>query len=159
VCRHPLTGKYLLCQEFASQGFWLPGGACDGGESFTQAARREAMEEAGLNIDLKGILEIEYNPNKRSTDRAVSAALKKSSGGVAEAWVKLRVTFYAEVAESDLHLSPKCIPDFESAGAAWCSAEEICEKKFLRGNEPKHWANYLENGGVVYPLSILKEEK
>ena len=25
ICRHPGTGKYLLCQEFADQGFWCPG--------------------------------------------------------------------------------------------------------------------------------------
>ena len=26
VCRHPMTKKYLLCQEFSNQGYWLPGG-------------------------------------------------------------------------------------------------------------------------------------
>ena len=26
VCRHPLTGAFLVVQEFANSGFWLPGG-------------------------------------------------------------------------------------------------------------------------------------
>ena len=35
-------------------GFWLPGGAVDGGESLTSAAKRETLEEAGIDIHLKG---------------------------------------------------------------------------------------------------------
>ena len=32
VCRHPISKRYLLCQEFGNQGFWLPGGGVDAGE-------------------------------------------------------------------------------------------------------------------------------
>lgn len=32
VCRHPVTKKYLVVQEFCNSGYWLPGGAVDAGE-------------------------------------------------------------------------------------------------------------------------------
>lgn len=37
-------------------------GAVDNEESPTKAAKRETMEEAGIDIDIKGILSLEYNP-------------------------------------------------------------------------------------------------
>jgi 8-oxo-dGTP pyrophosphatase MutT (NUDIX family) len=127
VCRHPVTGKFLLCQEFANQGFWLPGGAVDGGETFQDAAKRETMEEAGMPVDLKGILGIEYNPCGR-IGRDGNHYL-----------VRMRVIFYAEPSEEGLRMFPKSSPDFESAGACWCSVDELKDIK-LRGGEPKQWA-------------------
>lgn len=144
VCKHPLTGKYLLCQEFANQGFWLPGGAVDAGESLTKAAIRECEEEAGITVQLKGLLGIEYDA--RQGDR----------GGSGESgYIRMRVTFYAEPV--DLNQCPKTIPDYESAGACWCSAEEINGAIKLRGHEPRHWVSYLGNGGIIYPMAILTE--
>jgi 8-oxo-dGTP pyrophosphatase MutT (NUDIX family) len=181
VCRHPRTGKFLLCQEFSNQGFWLPGGAVDGGETLTTAAVRETKEEAGLDVHLKGILAVEYNPCGRIS-REDNDYL-----------VRLRVVFYAEPAPESLDASPKrsvmcgvracvcvfphtppvfvnpdstsvppcfptrdSIPDYESAGAAWCSLEQL-ERIKLRGPEPLQWARYLHNGGAIYPLDMLKE--
>jgi len=37
-----------------SIGFWLPGGAVDGGEGLMAAAKRETLEEAGIEVDIKG---------------------------------------------------------------------------------------------------------
>ena len=120
VCRHPLTNKYLLCQEFGNQGYWLPGGAVDAGESLTSAAIRETKEEAGIDIELKGILGIEYDPREGN----------RSNGG---SYVRMRVIFYAEPIDNTQ--LPKSLPDFESAGACWCSEEEIKNILKLRGNE------------------------
>lgn len=40
---------------------------------------------------------------------------------------------------------PKSRPDFESAGACWCSAEDLLEGGLrLRGGEPRHWARLVE---------------
>ena len=69
MCRHPQTGAFLLCQEFAGQGFWMPGGAVDPGETFTMAAVRETKEEAGIDIELKGILAVEHSPQHREHSR------------------------------------------------------------------------------------------
>jgi ADP-ribose pyrophosphatase YjhB (NUDIX family) len=127
ICRHPLTGKFLLCQEFANQGFWCPGGAVDCGEVLTIAAKRETIEEAGVDIDLKGILAIEYNPVGVS---------QRTHNYI----VRLRVIFYAEPSmELGMNQLPKSSPDYESAGACWCSYEEIQNSIKLRGSEPKRW--------------------
>jgi 8-oxo-dGTP pyrophosphatase MutT (NUDIX family) len=145
ICRHPDTHRYLLCQEFASQGFWCPGGAVDPGERFMEAAKRETIEEAGIDIELKGILGIEYNPcgmDRRQTSY----------------FVRMRVIYYAEPSEKGLRQLPKSRPDFESAGACWASFEEIQSNRVkLRGAEPRKWAKYLEDGGMVFPLSLLQE--
>jgi ADP-ribose pyrophosphatase YjhB (NUDIX family) len=52
--RRILTMRVLLFVEFGDQGFWLPGGAVNPGESFTVAARRKYLEQAGVDIELKG---------------------------------------------------------------------------------------------------------
>ncbi len=54
ICRNPRTGLFLLCHEFSDLGFWLPGGAVDPGESLRAAAVRETLEEAGIQVELKG---------------------------------------------------------------------------------------------------------
>jgi 8-oxo-dGTP pyrophosphatase MutT (NUDIX family) len=128
ICRHPHTGKFLLCQEFANQGYWCPGGAVDPGETLTTAAVRETIEEAGIEVELKGILGVEYNPvgiSQRTQNHII----------------RLRVIFYAEPTQSKgMSQLPKSSPDYESAGACWCSYEEIQSDIKLRGNEPKRWS-------------------
>jgi hypothetical protein len=54
-----------------------------------------------------------------------------------DSYVKMRVIFYAE--PRDLSQLPKSIPDFESAGACWCSLEQIEGGLKLRGSEPRQW--------------------
>ena len=68
ICRNPLTGKYLAVYE-KNKTWWVPGGRVDAPESFSDGARRECIEEAGINVELKGILRIEqsgggYNMNR-----------------------------------------------------------------------------------------------
>ena len=47
--------------ESRGRGWWIPGGAVDAGENFVVAAHRECLEEAGIRVDLKGILKIDYS--------------------------------------------------------------------------------------------------
>jgi 8-oxo-dGTP pyrophosphatase MutT (NUDIX family) len=60
VCRNK-QGKYLAVNESRNRGWWLPGGRVDPPESFHEAAIRETLEEAGIHVELKGVLRIEYN--------------------------------------------------------------------------------------------------
>ena len=39
----------------------IPGGGCDPGEGLTHAALREVREETGIEVELTGILKIEYH--------------------------------------------------------------------------------------------------
>ena len=50
--------RFLMVQEFASQGFWLPAGGLDEGESLRQCAARECLEEAGVCVEIKGLLQV-----------------------------------------------------------------------------------------------------
>lgn len=102
------------------------------------------MEEAGIEVDLKGILSIEYNSCGRYEHDS-------------KYLVRMRVVFYAEPTERHMNTLPKSLPDFESAGACWCSHEDIMNGLRLRGGEPKFWTSYLQNGGLMYPLELLKE--
>ena len=131
VCRHPVHKKFLLCQEFSDQGFWLPGGAVDPGEKMSVAALREALEESGLQVELKGLLGIEYYPCGLQPPSSLFAR------DVDAHLVRMRVVFYAEPSLEALRCNtlPKCIPDFESAGACWVSREELEAGLRLRGEE------------------------
>ena len=58
ICRNPQTGKYLAVNETKNRGWWIPGGGVDGGETFREGAHRECMEEAGVEIELKGVIKV-----------------------------------------------------------------------------------------------------
>lgn len=139
VCRNK-EGKFLAVNETRSRGWWLPAGKVDPPENFFVAAIREAKEEAGIDVELKGILRTEYD--------------------IRNQYQRLRVIFYAE--PKDEKQKPKSIPDKESEEARWMSLKEMEEidKTDLgwRGPELYEWANYLEQGGLIYPLSFLSPE-
>lgn len=101
----------LLVHEFASVGLWLPGGRVDAHEKLRAAAVRECREEAGLDIDLLGVLKVEYSP----------AAANSSS-------VRLRVVFYAR--PRDESALPKSLPDYESCGAIWANVDDVINMRF-----------------------------
>jgi len=140
ICRHP-NGKWLAVNECGGQGWWLPGGLVDPPESHYRAAVRETIEEAGIDVDLKGVLRVEYKVSKGNYQR-------------------VKVVFYAE--PKDPNQKPKSKPDSESLEARWVSVQDLVDlskqKPGLRGPELYDWARYIEAGGVIYPLSVLSLE-
>ena len=61
VCRNPFRessnfNKYLIINEVKNRGWWLPGGAVETFENLRQSAIRECKEEAGIDVDLMGVL-------------------------------------------------------------------------------------------------------
>ncbi|TYZ67779.1 hypothetical protein PybrP1_011219 [[Pythium] brassicae (nom. inval.)] len=137
VCHNRKYNTFLLVQEFANSGYWLPGGRIDSGENPAEAAIRETKEEAGIDVRLTGIIRIEYHP-------------KKDRGG--SQYVRMRFIFYAEPVDCDQ--PPKSIPDYESAGATWCSADQVASLP-LRGSEPVDYFTHIASGKPVYPLDIV----
>jgi len=162
IVRRPSDGRYLLVQEFAQSGFWLPGGRCEPGENLSKAAIRECKEEAGVDITLKGVLRVEYTSQR--------APPNSKRPGI----TRLRAIYYAEPttdATSDSPNSssssssssspspvshPKTRPDFESVGAVWSTMAEV-KHLILRGREPLQWFKYIEEGKPIYPLDIIDE--
>ena len=141
ICRNH-EGKWLAVNECGGQGWWLPGGLVDPPENHYQAAVRETIEEAGVNVKLKGVLRVEY------------ATFKKDN------YQRFKVIFYAE--PEDPKQEPKSKPDKESLEARWVSISDLVELSKtdvgLRGPELYEWATYIEKGGTIYPLSILTLE-
>lgn len=137
VCHNKKYNSFLLVQEFANSGYWLPGGRVDSGENPAEAAIRETKEEAGIDIRLTGMIKIEYHPKR---DRSGSQ------------YVRMRFIFYAE--PLDCEQLPKSIPDYESVGATWCRADQV-EALPLRGPEPVVYFSYIATGKPVYPLDLL----
>jgi 8-oxo-dGTP pyrophosphatase MutT (NUDIX family) len=129
------NNTFLVVQEFANSGFWLPGGGVDLGEDLMAAASRETREEAGIEIKITGVLTFQYT----STD-----------------YVRLRVIFYAEPV--DENQKPKSIPDYESAGACYMAFEDLKNIR-LRGKEPEIWFRYVLEGKQIFSTSIFSSEK
>ena len=127
--------RFVLVHESTHGQLWyLPAGAVEPGESFVEAARREALEEAGIPINLLGIIRVEHTP------RADSA--------------RIRVVFLAEPAgETPL----KSEADHESLGAVWVTLDEL-HRYPLRAPYVRDVLEFVAAGGPVHPVSMIEAE-
>jgi len=134
VVRH--RDRFLLVHERKHGQLWyLPAGRVEQGEEIAAAARRETLEEAGLQVTLDGILRVEHTP---LPDGA-----------------RVRVVFVAHPTDEGATLKHQ--PDEESLGAAWVGLEELGSYA-LRGEEVRELFEHVAAGGAVYPLSLLTVE-
>lgn len=124
--------RFLLTQEQKYGSTWsIPGGRVEPGESLTDAAVREVLEETGVPIRLDGILRIEH--------------------AAAESTARVRVLFVGTPIDDT---PPKTTADAESLGAAWLTIDEIRTRK-LRGAELRALLESVEAGRQVFPLDLL----
>lgn len=134
ICRRCSDNTYLAVKETKNRGWWLPGGWVDPGETLVDAAVRETKEEAGVDVVIKGILRVEH------THSNVGA--------------RLRIIFYAE--PCDEKQLPKNVADEHSEEARFVKVEELqTSLGKIRGPELIEWGTYLDNGGPVFPMSLL----
>mmetsp|Transcript_56306 Transcript_56306/g.89416 ORF Transcript_56306/g.89416 Transcript_56306/m.89416 type:complete len:420 (+) Transcript_56306:58-1317(+) len=139
VCRHQ-DGRFLMVNEPAgiSRGaprYWLPAGRVDEGESLIDAARRETLEEGGIDVRITGVLRF-------------------SVEGLREPHPCPRIVFLAEPSNPD-NAVPKSVPDWESVGAFWVSAESVeclARDDFRSPDPPKLFP--LVASGQLRPHSI-----
>ena len=131
---------YNLCTRcYTAELNIFKGGFVENGDNHVSTATKETKEEAGIDIILKGVLAIQSSIQKHGArQRAILFAVPK-----------------------DLDQLPKSVPDAESKGAQWMTVKQLEEKEMmpppfgLRGMELLEWAKYLEDGGSIYPMSML----
>ena len=134
ICRRLSDKKYLAVKETENKGWFVPGGWVDPGESLVDAAIRETKEESGIDVIIKGILRVEHSHSNTGA--------------------RLRVIFYAE--PRDEEQPPKKEADEHSAEARFVKVSEFKNSLGkVRGPELIEWGDYLENGGPIFPLSLL----
>ena len=126
--------KFLLVQETANHQFqwFFPAGRVEPSDAdFSAAARREVAEEAGIEIEIDGVMGIDYR--------------------IKENGVWARILFAAhQVGETPL----KKKSDKHSTCARWVTFDEL-DGLQLRGNVVREVCeNFLAM--EVYPLSLLK---
>jgi phosphatase NudJ len=127
--------RYLLVHEAKHGQLWyLPAGRVEPTETFVEAAKRETLEEAGIPIELEGILRIEHTPSLQGT--------------------RVRLIVSATPATD---IEPKSVADEESLEAGWFTLEEIRQLP-LRGNDAVQIITYLDSGGPVMPITFLARE-
>jgi 8-oxo-dGTP pyrophosphatase MutT (NUDIX family) len=124
--------RFLLVHERKHGQLWyLPAGRVEPGETFAIAARRETMEEAGVDVVLEGVLKIQHTPLPGNA--------------------RMRVVFVARPSDDR---PPKSIADDESLGAAWFSVEEMAALP-LRGEEVVDLAREVLDGALIHPMSLF----
>jgi phosphatase NudJ len=127
--------QFALIQEKKYGSPWfLPAGRVKAGESLLQAARRETREEAGIDVEITGLLGMEYLPalDAPACFRFIFAARPKGN---------------AELKDQ---------PDRHSLCARWVRLEELNDYT-LRYDEVEHWFKRVAEGREIYPLQLLEE--
>jgi 8-oxo-dGTP pyrophosphatase MutT (NUDIX family) len=127
--------RFLLVQERKyGQQWYFPAGRVEPGESLAAAACRETLEEAGLRVQLDGVLRIEH---------------QLIPGGA-----RVRVLYTARPLDDT---PPKQQPDEESLGAAWVRLEDLARLP-LRSDEVARVLTEISQGAPIYPLSVIAPE-
>jgi ADP-ribose pyrophosphatase YjhB (NUDIX family) len=131
-----LGHRVLLVHERKhGQTWYLPAGRVEPGETLMQAAKRETLEESGVDVVLDGVVAVEHRP---LTDGAA----------------RLRAIFVASPAHDE---TPRTVPNEHSLGAAWVTVEDM-DSLNLRTRGVRDLAASLLAGRPTYPLSLLRPE-
>ena len=90
--------QFILIERMNPPFGWaLPGGFVDYGESLESAAKREALEETGLVVDLVGQFHTYSNPSRDSRQHTISTVFLAKAEGNPKAGSDARnVQFFTE---------------------------------------------------------------
>jgi len=130
------SDRFLLVHEAKhGQGWCVPAGRVEPGETLFEAALRETLEETGVPVVLDGVLRVEHSPRPKGSAR-------------------MRFVF---LAHPQADVPPKSMPDEESLEAKWFSLEEVHSLP-LRWPDGLQVLQYVIDGGPAYPLSLIARE-
>lgn len=99
VIYDPERGVVIIRRKNIPHGYALPGGFIDEGEMAETAAKREMLEETGLDVELTGLLGVYSRPDRDPRQHTITTAftgraknpeaLKAGDDASAAAWYKL----------------------------------------------------------------------
>lgn len=72
----------LIQRKYAPLGWAVPGGFVEVGESLEHAARREALEETGLTVELHALLGCYSDPKRDTRGHTVAAVYIAHASGI-----------------------------------------------------------------------------
>ena len=81
LCDRPHRPIVLIERKFEPLGWAIPGGFVDYGESVEDAARREALEETSLTIELVRLLQVYSDPARDARKHTLSIVYIASATG------------------------------------------------------------------------------
>jgi 8-oxo-dGTP pyrophosphatase MutT (NUDIX family) len=117
ICYNPKTNSILLVKHTYSEGWVLPGGGVEVGESMLAALKRELNEEAGLECKLAKVLDVYHNSSISKRDHVVIYLVEDWQEEQAHERPKLEI---AETAWFKLDELPEGLtPCTEAALRAW----------------------------------------
>ena len=129
--------KFLLIREQKhNQTWYLPAGRVDAGEDLFSAAIRETQEEAGIPIEIDGVLRVEHTPTTASSP------------------MRVRVILVGRPVDDT---EPKQVADEHSLEAGWFTYDELLALP-LRGTEVPRVIKFVLDGGFVAPRSMITPE-
>ena len=121
--------EFLMVHEAKHGQLWyMPAGRVEPGENFIEAAKRETLEEGGIEINVTGFVRLEHTPSLDGS--------------------RMRIILCAEPIDDR---EPKSVADSESLEAGWFTLEEIKQLP-LRGQDVLKLFTHLESGADVYPI-------
>ena len=127
-------GKW--CSTHETRGWYMPAGRVDFGEGIETGAKREALEEAGIPVELTHVVRIDFSPNEENT--------------------RLRVIYKAKPTNEEIPLRDSSTADHEIIEAKWIHPKELEDGRKLRTYEMIEIFDYLNRNPYLTPSSIVQ---
>lgn len=126
------------CATHETRGWYMPAGRVDFGEGISTGAKREALEEAGVHVDLTNIIRIDFSPNKSCS--------------------RFRAIYQADLTDDNQKLRDKSTADNEIIEACWVTPNELEDGRKCRTLEMAEIFTFIEKteGSLRVPANFIE---